>query len=262
MEIVKMECRKNIKTMLLYSICVASMIFLCMALFPTLKNQSAQLGEMYASMGSFSNAFGMNQVNIVSAMGYFAIECGTLLGLGGALYCGMLGIGILLNEQQSHTIEFLYTHPKTRRRILFEKFFAMVLCIAGFYVINFLTSVLSLLWLKESFSMNELLSIFLLQFILGVQIAGICFGISCFFQSGKLFLGIGIGFFFYCMDLYANMQNDAKIIRFLTPFSYANPVTVISKNVWELKYLIVGIIETLVFVWIGKIYFEKKDFSS
>ena len=248
--------------MLLYSISVSGMILLCMLLFPTLKSQSAQMNQMYASMGSFSTAFGMDQVNITSVIGYFAIECGTVLGLGGVLYCGMIGIGVVVGEEQFHTVEFLYTHPRTRKRILFEKFLAMILCIGGFYLINFFISLLSFLWLKEPFPIDKLILIFLMQYILGIEIAGISFGISCFLRSGKLFAGIGIGFFFYCLDLYANMQKHAIFIRYLTPFSYASPVAVLSKHTIEATYLLAGMIQLAIFLGVGFVYFQKKDFYS
>lgn len=262
MEIVKIECKKNAKTMFLYSISVSGMILLCMLLFPTLKNQSAQMEQMYTSMGSFTTALGMDQVSITSVIGYFAIECGTVLGLGGVLYCGMLGIGMVVGEEQYHTVEFLYTHPRTRTRILLEKFLAMNLCIGGFYLINLFMSLLSFLWLKESFPIDKLILIFLFQYILGMEIAGMSFGISCFLRSGKLFAGIGIGFFFYCLDLYDNMQKHATVLRYLTPFSYASPVVILSKHGMEGKYLIAGMIQLMLFLGVGYFHFQKKDFYS
>ena len=89
-----------------------------------LAEKAGQMGEMedmFAQMGDFTAAFGMDKVNFGEFSGYFAIECGNVLGLGGAIFAALLGISALSKEEKEHTSEFLLTHPVSRKRVAFEK---------------------------------------------------------------------------------------------------------------------------------------------
>jgi ABC-2 type transport system permease protein len=53
------------------------------------------------------NSFGMDKLNFGEFMGYFGIECGNVLGLGGALFAALAGISALAKEEKDRTAEFL-----------------------------------------------------------------------------------------------------------------------------------------------------------
>ena len=44
------------------------------------------MNEMFSSMGAFSSAFGMDRLNFGTLIGFYATECGNILGLGGAFF--------------------------------------------------------------------------------------------------------------------------------------------------------------------------------
>ena len=51
--------------------------------------------NVFASMGAFTAAFGMDRLNFGSLVGFYAVECGNILGLGGAFYASLCGIHML-----------------------------------------------------------------------------------------------------------------------------------------------------------------------
>ncbi len=63
-------------------------MMVCIFLFPEMKGEMDEVSQMFASMGSFTAAFGMDRLNFGELSGFYAIECGNIMGLGGA------GIGI------------------------------------------------------------------------------------------------------------------------------------------------------------------------
>ncbi len=58
----------------------------CVFLFPEMKGEMNAIGDVFSSMGSFSAAFSMDRLNFGTLTGFYAIECGNVLGLGGAFF--------------------------------------------------------------------------------------------------------------------------------------------------------------------------------
>ncbi len=75
-------------------------------LFPEMKGQMDSVSDMFASMGSFTEAFGMDRLNFGTLIGFYAVECGNILGLGGAFYASLCAVGILSKEEKDKTAEF------------------------------------------------------------------------------------------------------------------------------------------------------------
>ena len=69
------------------------------------------INEVFASMGAFTAAFGMDRLNFGTLVGFYAIECGNVLGLGGAFYASLCAVSMLSKEEKEKTAEFLFTHP-------------------------------------------------------------------------------------------------------------------------------------------------------
>lgn len=65
-----------------------------------------EIGAVFAQMGGFSQAFGMDRLNFGEFLGFFSIECGNMLGLGGAFFAALCGISALSKEEREHTAEF------------------------------------------------------------------------------------------------------------------------------------------------------------
>lgn len=79
------------------------------------------ISEVFASMGSFTAAFGMDRLGFGTLVGFYAIECGNILGLGGAFFASLCAVNMLSKEERDRTAEFLLSHPVSRRRVVTEK---------------------------------------------------------------------------------------------------------------------------------------------
>ncbi|MGN1083018.1 MAG: ABC transporter permease subunit, partial [Candidatus Avispirillum sp.] len=125
MTVVKHELRQGRTSFIIWTASVALLLAVCVFLFPEMKGQAQDIGDMFSSMGSFTAAFGMDRLNFGTLAGYYAIECGNVLGLGGAFFAAMCAAGILSKEEKDRTAEFLLTHPVSRARIVSEKLAAV-----------------------------------------------------------------------------------------------------------------------------------------
>ena len=115
------ELKLNKIALIIWSAAISFMLGICVIIYPEMSSQMGEISEMFADMGAFTTAFGMDQLNFGEFMGYFGIECGNVLGLGGALFAAIVGASALAKEEKDHTAEFLLTHPLSRTRIISEK---------------------------------------------------------------------------------------------------------------------------------------------
>ena len=125
MTLVKHELRQGKNTFLIWTASIAFLIAVCIFMFPEMKGQMESVNAMFSSMGSFTAAFGMDRLNFGTLIGFYAVECGNILGLGGAFYAALCAAGMLSKEEKDKTAEFLLTHPVSRARIITEKWLAV-----------------------------------------------------------------------------------------------------------------------------------------
>ena len=135
MTIVKHELRQGKMPFLIWTGSIGALLAICVFLFPEMKGELDGVSEMFASMGSFTTAFGMDRLSFGTLVGYYAIECGNVLGLGGAFYAALCAVGILSKEEKDRTAEFLLTHPVSRVRIITEKLIAVFIQITAMNLI-------------------------------------------------------------------------------------------------------------------------------
>lgn len=253
------EWKQNRKGLLIWTVSVAAMIFICMMLYPQMKTQADSVSEMFSQMGGFSSAFGMDQVNFGDALGFFAIECGSVLALGGVMFSSLLGIGMLAKEEGLHTAEFLLTHPLSRSRVVIEKLAAVYTLLIVFYIANFLTTVVAFVSIGESIPWRELAFVFAANLMMSFEVSSVCFAFSAFLRSSSVGVGIGIGIFLYFLNLYGNISKDVEWVRYVTPFSYADASQIIAKDGVDGKLLCLGGCYLVMAVLLAFFHFRKKD---
>lgn len=127
MVMIKHELKQGWITLLIWTMVITFMLSLCIFIYPEMETQMADFNSMFAEMGSFSAAFGMDRLNFGEFMGFFGVECGNILGLGGAFFAALLGISALAKEEKEQTAEFLLTHPVSRRKIVGQKLVSMLI---------------------------------------------------------------------------------------------------------------------------------------
>ena len=126
MTLLKHELRMGRKALAIWTAAIAGFIVCCVFLFPEMAGQMKTVSNIFASMGAFTAAFGMDRLNFGTLTGFYAIECGNILGIGGALFAAMLSSNLLCKEEKERTAEFLLTHPVRRSQVVAGKLLAMV----------------------------------------------------------------------------------------------------------------------------------------
>lgn len=119
------ELKQNWKLLTIWTAVVAGMNFVIMFIYPEMAGQTEEVMDIYGNLGAFSDAFGMNRLNLGSALGFYGVEGGAMISIGGGMLAGLLGSGILCKEEGKHTAEFLMTMPVRRQKVALQKLAAV-----------------------------------------------------------------------------------------------------------------------------------------
>ena len=113
--------------------------------------------------------------------------------------------------------------------------------------------------LGESISAKEFILYHLLQLLMHIEVAGICYFISAISKKNRLGLGLGIAILLYAFDLIARVVPALENINFITPFSYANAADIFSKASTDKIGLIIGVLVFILSVIGSVTIYNKRD---
>lgn len=255
------ELKRNIKSLMIWSVSVAGMLALCLFLFPEMESQMSQVNDMFASMGVFTSAFGMDRIDFGSLLGFYAIECGNVLGIGGAFYAAYIGVSMLSKEESGHTSEFLLMHPVSRSSVVLSKLAATLLCVFTLNFISYAVSMLSFAAIGQTPAWKEFYLYLFAQLLAQLEIAALAFGISAFVKRGAIGIGLGSAALLYFLNIFANISEKAEFVRYFTPFAYADAANIIADVSLELPLIALGAVLSAAAIVVAFCRYCKKDMA-
>ena len=259
MTLVKHELRQGKTSFLIWTASLGFLLATCIFLFPEMKGQMESVNDMFSSMGSFTEAFGMDRLNFGTLTGFYAVECGNVLGLGGAFYAALCAVGILSHEEKDKTAEFLLTHPVSRKKIVTEKLFAVLIQITAMNIFIYALSVGSIAAIGEEIPLKEISLLHIAFYLLQLELAGICFGISAFLRKGGVGVGLGIAVMMYFLNLIANIADVAEFLKYITPFGYCEGADIVSNGSLNITLVAIGIVLGIGGIITSYFKYTKKD---
>lgn len=259
MTIASHELQQGQLSFRIWTCAIAFLMAVCIFLFPEMKEQMAGVNQLFSSLGAFTAAFGMDKLNFGTLTGYYAIECGNVLGLGGAFFASLRAVEILSKEEKDKTAEFLFTHPVSRARVLTEKLLAVFLEITYMNLLVYLVSRCSIAIIGEQFPQKEIVLIHCAYFLLQLELAGICFGLSAFLRKGSAGAGLGIAAVMYFLNLIANIAKEAEFLKYITPFGYCEGADIITHGQLNISMVCIGTILGLIGIAAAYFHYTRKD---
>ena len=255
------ELKMSKVSLIIWTAAISFMLGICVLIYPEMQSQMGDIGDMFAEMGAFSDAFGMGSLNFGNFVDYFAVECGNTLGLGGALFAAVVGVTALAKEERNRTAEFLFTHPISRQRVLTSKLLSAFTQVLILNLSAVLVTVVAVLAMQLEADAGKMALLFLAYLLLQLEIVAITFGISAFMRRGEIGVGMGVAFGFYFINILANLTEDLKFLKYLTPFGYADSSLIISQGKIKLAYLAVGMLFAIIGIVMAYMEYTKKDIS-
>lgn len=259
MTLVRHELKQGKTSFLIWTSSIGFLLAICVFLFPEMKGEMEGISETFASMGSFTAAFGMDRLNFGTLIGFYAIECGNVLGLGGAFYAALCAVSILSKEEKDKTAEFLLTHPISRTRIITEKLIAVLIQITAMNLFIYAISVGSMTMIGEEIPWKEVNLLHFAYYLLQIELAGICFGISAFLRKGSIGVGLGIAIMMYFLNLIANIAEAVEFLKYITPFGYCDGADIVSNGCLNRTMVTIGMAMGIAGITVAYLHYTRKD---
>lgn len=255
------ELKQNRKSLIIWTVAIAFLLATCIFLFPEMKGEMDSVSEVFSSMGGFSEAFGMDKVSFGTLTGFYSVECGNILGLGGAFFAAFTAVTILAKEEKDHTGEFLLTHPVSRCGIVTGKLIAVLVQLAVLNIIIYLVAIGSIALVGEEIPWKEITLLHTAYLLMQLELGGICFGVSAFLLKGSIGIGLGIAILLYFLNIMTNISESTEFLKYITPFAYAEGTDIVSNLSLDLPLVLLGVSYGIAGIICGYIKYSKKDIA-
>lgn len=256
------ELKQSIKSLCIWCASIALMMMVCVLIFPEMKGDMDSMSNVFANMGGFTAAFGMDKLSFGELMGFYGIECGNVLGIGGGFFAALAGISVLASEEKERTAEFLLTHPVSRGSVVMQKLLSVLTQVVILNAVVVAVSLISVSAIGETFEMKEFALLHTAYLVMQLEIGCICFGISAFIRRGSIGIGLGLALALYFMNLVCNMAKQVEFLRYVTPYAYADASNIISEGKLDPVLITIGVIIAVVSAAVGCVKYMKKDIAS
>lgn len=256
------EMKMNLKSLIIWTLCVGGLCFGCILLYTSLEDSLQGIAEAYSNMGAMSTALGMDKMSLATLTGFYATEVAMMHGLGGAMFAAILGTGMLSKEEAGHTSEFLNTFPIGRKQVVIEKYIALISNILLFNLVCTVMYVLGFVMMGEELMGKEMALYHLAQFVMQAEIGTVCFIISAFSRKNMMGAGLGIAILMFAADMMCRIIPAIENVKYITPFFYSNGADIFTSGEIDGVMLVIGILVIVVaFVTaLGK--YLKKDLAT
>ena len=259
MTVFRHELRQGRVALAIWIASLAGLLAVCIGIFPEMRGQMEGVSALFASMGRFTAAFGMDRLDMGSLTGFYAVECGSVMALGGAFYACLSGVSALAREERDGTAELLLTQPVSRPRIVSEKLAAVLAQLAVMNAALLCLALAAIRCIGERIPWREVLLLHGACWLLQMELACVCFGLSAFLRRGGAGAAMGLAAGTYLLELIANLTDRAGFLRYLTPFAYCEGADIVAAGHLDTGLAALGLAWALAGVAAAYGWYGRKD---
>jgi len=142
---VKNEWLRRYKAPMIFTLIVASMIFISMQFYKTIMENMILLDTFLSTdmMNGILGAFGVDVAAMKSVVGFFSSYSTMWVMMAGGIYFAYFGAEMIAREERLNTISYLAIKPMSRRALFLSKWLALQGIILAFFMGISLVGVLS-----------------------------------------------------------------------------------------------------------------------
>ncbi len=261
MTILRHEMKSGFGAMLIWSVALSIFAIIALAMYPLVANYSDMINFLVERMGLMGQMFNLQNMNFYEFMTYYGLEYGNFMGLGGGMFAAVTGMVMVAREEGRHTAEYLFSQPISRGSVLIQKFIALILLVTLLNVFCTVVSLIGIGILGQTFSRDAFIWFHISLLLMNLQVAVLCFGISCFKKRDNVVPGLGIVLAFYFLNLFINVNRQTAVLEYLTPYYYTDitRITAAKGPLW--RSIGIGFASSGALLFAGFGYYLRKDLS-
>lgn len=260
----KRELKITRKSLFIWLFVLISIFTLVFAMYPYIMNETSGV-SMDELLSMFPEevlkAFNMDIADISTALGWLKTEGITFLLLIYGLYASILGSNIILKEESDKTIEFLYSKPISRNKILTTKIVAGIINIFVLMLFNTIFINIGLL-ICDCYDFKEINLLCLVPLLPTLVIFFISLCISTFFKKTKQTIGISIALVFinYFIYTFASISSKIENLKYITVYTLADIRNVINNLNFNIMNIPISIVLIMILLFISYKKYNQKEF--
>jgi ABC-2 type transport system permease protein len=246
-----------------WSIGIFAFIFINMIVYPSFKDQAAELEKSFESLPDAAVQLFGGSTDFFSPIGFLNSQIFFLmLPLLLAIYAIGLGSGLLAREEQDKTIESLLARPVSRGKLLLAKALAGSVMLLAVTIVALLTTVVTAQLVDLDVAASKIALATLVCFMLSLSIGAIAYMLTATGRARGAALGIAtlVALGGYLVDSLAGTVDWLKIPAKIFPFHFYKSEAILSGTYdWVNVLFYVGtIVVGGVLAWVS---FRRRDLA-
>ncbi|MEG1048021.1 MAG: ABC transporter permease subunit [Bacilli bacterium] len=257
----KRELKINLKSFIIYTSILVIMLSLVGIMYPSIMKSNIDIDSMLKMFPKeILKVFNMDIISISSFFGWFATEGYLFILLLGGIYASILGGTILLKEQGDHTIDFLYSKPVTKNKIITSKLLCGVFYLILFNIFIGLTSLI-VTSLVENINLKKWMFLTIAPLMLHLFLFFLSFLLSIFFKKTSKGIGTGISlvFIFYLLNTLGNLTKKINFLKYFSCFYYVDAREIIKNSIIKIDSIIFFTVTCFMLICLIYTVYNKKE---
>jgi len=257
------ELKVHRKSLIFWSIGMFSMVWAGMQKFAGFQ-KSGQAAEVFKAFPKgLAAAFGLSNIDVNTALGWFAMLFLYLVVLA-AIHASLLGAGILAEEEQDKTAEFLYAKPISRARAITGKLLAAVILVFLLNIVTLVSSIVMVKAFNKGASINK--EIFLMMvgmFVVQLIFMSIGTAAAAIVRKPKYAAPAASAIMFstFFLSLWLDITEKLPWLKYFTPFKYFDAKVIANHSKFDPVFIAISVMIIGVMVAATYVFYEKRDLS-
>ena len=260
--IYKHEFGAHLKSVIIWSLSVAALLFIFGSLFTIFANQAALMNEYLARFPpEMRAAFGMDKMDLSSVLGFYSFIF-LFVQLCLAIQASNYGFGLVSIEENELTADFLLSKPVSRTQVLTSKLLAALTSLTITNAVVWIVSFISITLFREGYEYEPGTLLLLLLSIVIFQLFFLSVGlvISLLVKRVRSVTpyALGLGFGAYVLSAFSGVLGEVTL-EYLTPFKHLDAAAIVKNGAYDAPLVLLNAAVTLVALAASYWLYTRRD---
>jgi ABC-2 type transport system permease protein len=243
------EFRTKFRSVAIWSLSIAALVFFYFSLFPAFADDTAILNQMMARFPpTMREAFGIGNMDLSSVVGFYSFLF-VFVQLCLAIQASNYGFGLVSIEESELTADFLLSKPVSRGQVLTSKLLAAFTSLTITNLVVWLCSFAAVLLFRGNRTYEPSKLLLLLASIVIFQLFFLSVGVIISLLVKRVRsvtpYGLGLGFGMYVLSAFSGIFKDVKL-EYITAFKHLDPSYMVQHAAFDTPLLLLNVGVTVV----------------
>jgi ABC-2 type transport system permease protein len=256
------EFRSRLKSVTIWSLSVAAMVFFYFSMFPVFADEAAMMNQLLEKFPpALLDAFGMNRMDLSTVLGFYSFLF-IFIQLCLAIQAGNYGFGLVSIEESELTADFLLTKPVSRIQVLTNKIFAALTSLVLTDLVVWVASITAISAFRGGRSYDISLLVLLMLSLVIFQLFFLAVGLVISLLVKRVrSVTLGLGFGSYVINGFSGFLGDVKL-EYITPFKHLDPGYFIQHGAFDTPLLLLNMAVSLVALTASYWLYIRRDIAA